>query len=110
MIPSHASAKVSFRLVDDQDLLVFRPTSPGDYSDGTFYMLPRTNSGGVAGMKPICTHGKRISDFCSWRGLLVLAGDQTTPIGDANRIRKWLQQGIDMAMQLASSGTEATRF
>jgi hypothetical protein len=22
----------------------------------------------------VCTHGKRITDFCSWRGLLVMAG------------------------------------
>jgi hypothetical protein len=28
----------------------------------------------VATIKPVCTHGKRITDFCSWRGLLVLAG------------------------------------
>jgi hypothetical protein len=41
---------------------------------GSFYMVPRSNSGGAARMKPICTHTKRIADFCSWRGLLVLAG------------------------------------
>ena len=41
---------------------------------GTIYMLPRTNSSGMRGIKPICTHNKRIADFCSWRGLLVLAG------------------------------------
>jgi hypothetical protein len=42
---------------------------------GTFYVLPRANSGGVRRIKPVCTHGKRIADYCSWRGLLVLAGD-----------------------------------
>jgi hypothetical protein len=41
---------------------------------GTFYVLPRTTSGGAAKMQPVCSHGKRISDFCSWRGMLVLAG------------------------------------
>lgn len=41
---------------------------------GTFYVLPRTNSGGLRRIKPVCTHNKRITDFCSWRGLLVLAG------------------------------------
>jgi len=41
---------------------------------GTFYVLPRENSGGVAHIKPVCTHEKRITDFYSWRGLLVLAG------------------------------------
>jgi hypothetical protein len=45
---------------------------------GTFYMLPRASATGVAGIKPICTHGKRITDFCSWRGLLVLAGVRAT--------------------------------
>ena len=41
---------------------------------GTFYVLPRTTSGGAAKMQPVASHGKRITDFCSWRGLLVLAG------------------------------------
>jgi hypothetical protein len=41
---------------------------------GTFYVLPRTTSGGAAKMQPVCSHSKRITDFCSWRGLLVLGG------------------------------------
>jgi hypothetical protein len=41
---------------------------------GSFYLLPRDNSGGLRAIKPICTHNKRITDFCSWRGLLVMAG------------------------------------
>jgi hypothetical protein len=41
---------------------------------GTFYVLPRTTSGGAAKIQPVASHGKRITDFCSWRGLLVLAG------------------------------------
>lgn len=41
---------------------------------GTFYILPRSNSGGLRRIKPLATHNKRITDFCSWRGLLVLAG------------------------------------
>jgi hypothetical protein len=41
---------------------------------GIMYCLPRANSGGVAHIKPIATHNRRITDFCSWRGLLVLAG------------------------------------
>jgi hypothetical protein len=41
---------------------------------GSFYVLPRTNSGGLARIKPVCTHNKRITDFCSWRGLLVMSG------------------------------------
>lgn len=41
---------------------------------GTFYVLPRVTSGGAAKILPVCSHGKRITDFCSWRGLLVLGG------------------------------------
>ena len=41
---------------------------------GSFYMLPRNNSGGVRALKPVATHNKRICDFCSWRGMLVIAG------------------------------------
>ena len=41
---------------------------------GSFYVLPRTSSGGAGRLKPVCTHNKRITDFCSWRGLLVMAG------------------------------------
>lgn len=41
---------------------------------GTFYYLPRANSGGVAKIKPITTHNKHITDFCSWRGMLVMTG------------------------------------
>ncbi len=41
---------------------------------GTFYEVPRGNSGGRYRMRPLATHGKRITDFTSWRGLLVLTG------------------------------------
>lgn len=41
---------------------------------GSFYVLPRPTAGGASRIKPICTHDKRITDWCSWRGLLVLAG------------------------------------
>lgn len=52
---------------------------------GMFYELPAMQYGGrVWGVRPVCTHLRIIGDFCSWNGLLVLAGDQTTPIGDSN--------------------------
>jgi len=41
---------------------------------GTFYELPLSGSGGFRRLRPIATHNKRISDFASWRGLLVIAG------------------------------------
>jgi len=39
---------------------------------GTFYEIPRDD--GIPTIKPVCTHGKQIMDYCSWRGLLVLSG------------------------------------
>jgi hypothetical protein len=56
---------------------------------GTFYVLPRVTSGGAAKILPVCSHGKRITDFCSWRGLLVLAGiesNSTRVIGSIDAI------------------------
>jgi hypothetical protein len=41
---------------------------------GTIYEVPRADVGGFQRMRPITTHHKHISDFASWRGLLVLAG------------------------------------
>ena len=41
---------------------------------GTFYELPAENAGGFARVRPVATHGRRIHDFCSYRGLLVLSG------------------------------------
>jgi hypothetical protein len=43
---------------------------------GTFYELPAINAGGFAKIRPISTHGHHISDFASFRGLLVLSGIQ----------------------------------
>ena len=41
---------------------------------GTFYELPAENAGGIAKVRPVATHGLRIQDYCSYRGLLVLTG------------------------------------
>ena len=46
---------------------------------GTFYEAPRSdaNAAGKAdwrNIKPIASHGLAIADYCTWRGLLVLAG------------------------------------
>ena len=54
-------------------------------ASGMFYeMACMTYADRVWGIRPVCSHLRIIGDFCSWRGLLVLAGDQTTPIGDKN--------------------------
>ena len=41
---------------------------------GTFYELPANNALGFPRVRPIATHNLRISDFCSYRGLLILSG------------------------------------
>ena len=52
---------------------------------GLIYELPAQVYGGHTwGIKPICQHLRIIPDFCSWMGLLVLAGNQTTPNSDTN--------------------------
>ncbi len=43
-------------------------------SHGTFYELPAENAGGFAKIRPITTHNRRIGDYASYRGLLVLTG------------------------------------
>ena len=39
---------------------------------GTFFEFPR--EAGLADIRPVATHEKRIQDFCTWRGLLVISG------------------------------------
>ena len=41
---------------------------------GSFFVLPRETAGGAMRIKPVCTHDKVFTDFCSWRGITVLAG------------------------------------
>lgn len=50
-----------------------------------FYELPAMlYDGKLWGVRPISTHLRMIPDYCSWRGMLVLAGNQVTPIFDSN--------------------------
>ena len=41
---------------------------------GTFYELPAENAGGFAKARAVATHGGRIHDYCSYRGMLVISG------------------------------------
>jgi len=62
---------------------------------GMFYELsPVAYSGKVWGIRPISTHLRIIPDFCSWRGFLVLAGNQVTPVGDNNLLTGEPQSGL----------------
>lgn len=55
---------------------------------GTFYELPADNAGGFAKIRPISTHGLRVHDYCSYRGLLVLSGlQEELPEGNRHIVR-----------------------
>lgn len=41
---------------------------------GTFYELPAENAGGFARVRPVATHNRHITDYASYRGVLVLSG------------------------------------
>lgn len=62
---------------------------------GMFYELsPVAYEGDLFGVKPIAAHLRVIPDFCSFRGLFVAAGNQTTPIGDVNPVVGQPQSGL----------------
>ncbi len=64
-------------------------------ASGMFYELPSLTYGNaVWGIRPISSHLRIVGDFCSWNGLLVMAGDQTTPIFDANPVAGQPQAGL----------------
>ena len=41
---------------------------------GTFYELPKNSAGKYERMRPVGTHNMMITDYASWRGMLVLTG------------------------------------
>ena len=54
---------------------------------GTFYEIPRLETRTVPDyrrMKPIASHGARIADFATWRGLLVIAGTRRDAVADGH--------------------------
>ena len=62
---------------------------------GLFYELsPHTYVGKVWGIVPICRHLRVVPDFCSWQGLLVLGGDQSSPRFDQYLLAGQPQSGL----------------
>jgi hypothetical protein len=67
---------------------------------GLFYEVPyHTYNGRLWGLRPISRHLRVVPDFCSWRGLLVLAGNQATPmqftaVNDRNPLAGQPQAGL----------------
>lgn len=58
---------------------------------GTFFELPAENADGFAKIRPVTTHGCRITDYCTWRGLFVMAG----VAADASKDNKHIIQSDD---------------
>jgi len=55
---------------------------------GTFFELPAENAGGIIKVRPIATHNRRVHDYATWRGLLVLSGvDAKAPATNRHIIR-----------------------
>jgi hypothetical protein len=70
---------------------------------GTFYELPSNNAGGIAMIRPVCSHNLHVTDYCSWRGLTVLSGlpELRLPAGEFVRssdgkTRLWLGVSDDL--------------
>ena len=53
---------------------------------GTFYELPAENADGYAKIRPISTHNYRISDYASYRGMLLLTGINPEEAGNNSHI------------------------
>ena len=49
---------------------------------GTFFELPAENAGGFAKVRPVTTHNRRIKDYASYRGLLVMSGVRSDAQGE----------------------------
>ncbi len=49
---------------------------------GTFFELPAENAGGFSRVRPVSTHGLRVVDYCSYRGLLVISGVDLATAGE----------------------------
>ena len=55
---------------------------------GTFYELPAENADGFAKIRPVASHGFRINDYASYRGMLIMTGiDASAGKGNAHVIR-----------------------
>jgi len=62
---------------------------------GMFYELqPIAFEDSIWGVKPICQHLRVIPDYCSFRGLFVMAGNETTPNHGNNTLGGQPQSGI----------------
>lgn len=54
---------------------------------GTFYELPADNAGGFIKVRPVATHNRRIKDYASYRGLMVMTGVSTQAVAGEHIVR-----------------------
>lgn len=53
---------------------------------GTFFEFPRDISGGVTGARPVASHDFAVTDFVSWRGILLMTGVKTGAKADGKHL------------------------
>jgi len=62
---------------------------------GMFYELqPIAFEGRIWGVKPVCQHLRIIPDFCAYRGMFAVGGNQSTPNRDNNAVVGQPQSGL----------------
>ncbi|PAW63725.1 MAG: hypothetical protein B9S34_13820 [Opitutia bacterium Tous-C1TDCM] len=69
---------------------------------GTFYELPAENAGGIAKLRPVATHARRVHDFATWRGLLLMSG----VAADAPKTNPHLVRSADGQAALWAGGVD----
>ncbi|MBL9202647.1 MAG: hypothetical protein JNL39_19195 [Opitutaceae bacterium] len=75
----HGAERTAREVVTERDIL---------NAGGTFFELPAENAGGIAKVRPVATHNRRIHDFASWRGLMVMSGITTdAPVSNSHIVR-----------------------
>jgi hypothetical protein len=64
-------------------------------ASGMFYELSPVAFGGrIWGIKPICSHIRVVPDYACFKGMLVMAANQTSPIGDNNPITGYPESNL----------------
>ena len=69
---------------------------------GTFYELPAENAGGFSKVRAVSTTGVQAHDYCTWRGLFVIAGLDpragvgTTVTSDDGKASLWVGVADDL--------------
>ena len=65
-----------------------------DIHAGFYELQPVAFEDAIWGVKPVCQHLRMIPDYCSFRGMLALAGNENTPNSEANVLGGQPQSGI----------------